>query len=292
MDDQSALLTDRSLIEISGNDRVRFLQGLITNDLEGLAEGQARFAGLLTPQGKILFDFFAVNQGETLLLDCASGIKAGLLQRLAFYKLRADVTIGEVAANWRVAAVWGQDAEERSKAFGQAPFLDPRLPELGYRLILRETHAAPSAANFGLYEKTRIGLSVPEGGKDYTYGEAFPHEACYDLLKGVDFKKGCYVGQEVVSRMQHRGTARTRILAVSARHALPEGGSEILAGGFAIGHLGSVAANRGIALARIDRTKEALMMGQELLAGDVPVTLTVPAWATYSLDATVQGDPA
>ncbi len=129
----------------------------------------------------------------------------------------------------------------------------------------------------------RIAAAVPEGGTDYAYGDTFPHEACFDLLNGVSFKKGCFVGQEVVSRMQHRGTARTRVLAVSAAEPLPAGGADIVAEGFAVGRLGSVAGSRGIALARLDRVGEALAKGQPLSAGGVAVTLAVPAWASYSL---------
>ncbi len=122
------------------------------------------------------------------------------------------------------------------------------------------------------YEAMRIAAAVPEGGKDYAYGDTFPHEACFDLLNGVSFTKGCYVGQEVVSRMQHRGTARTRVLAVSAAEPLPVGGADILADGFAVGRLGSVAGGRGIALARLDRVGEAQAKGQPLSAGGVAVT--------------------
>jgi folate-binding protein YgfZ len=129
----------------------------------------------------------------------------------------------------------------------------------------------------------RIAFAVPEGGKDYAYGDAFPHEACLDLLHGVSFKKGCFVGQEVVSRMQHRGTTRTRVLAVSAEQPLPQGGADIVAGGIAMGRLGSVAGQRGIALARVDRVKEALEKGQTFTASDIAVELAAPAWASYSL---------
>ncbi len=128
----------------------------------------------------------------------------------------------------------------------------------------------------------RIAATVPEGGKDYKFGDTFPHEACFDQLHGVSFKKGCFVGQEVVSRMQHRGTARTRVLAVLAETPLPAGGADILADGFAVGRLGSVLGTHGIALARLDRIAEALAAGQALTAGGVPIALSVPSWATYS----------
>jgi hypothetical protein len=130
----------------------------------------------------------------------------------------------------------------------------------------------------------RIALAIPEGGKDYAYGDAFPHDACFDLLNGVSFKKGCFVGQEVVSRMEHRGTARTRVLAVSAGQPLPQGGADIMADGFAVGRLGSAAGSRGVALARLDRVRDALAKGQALTVGGVAIEAAAPGWASYSLD--------
>ncbi len=280
---QAALLSDRSVLEIAGEDRSSFLQGLVTNDVEGFGRGQACFAGLLSPQGKILFDFFAVNAGETILLDCPAAVAADLLKRLGFYKLRAKISL--VPAQWTVAAAWGDGAGEFLTSCAAVAFADPRLPALGYRGFIEAAKTPRLPASLSDYEAMRIAAAVPKGGKDYAYGDAFPHEACFDLLGGVNFKKGCYVGQEVVSRMQHRGTARTRVLAVWAQAPLPAGGADILADGFAVGRLGSVSANRGIALARLDRVKDALAKGQPLIAGGIAVTLSVPAWASYSLDS-------
>jgi len=280
----ATLVPDRHVLEVAGEDRATFLQGLVTNDAEGLCEGEVRFAGLLSPQGKILFDFFIVSAGETFLIDCSSAISADLAKRLTLYRLRAKVTIANVSEHWRVGAAWGDGAAEWAKANAALAYPDPRFPLLGLRVLFRESDAPQLSASPGDYDAMRIGLAIPEGGKDYAYGDAFPHEACFDLLHGVNFKKGCYVGQEVVSRMQHRGTARTRVLAVSAKQPLPQGGVDIMAGGFPLGRLGSAAGHHGIALARLDRVKEALAKGQTLMAGDVPVTLAAPAWASYSLD--------
>jgi hypothetical protein len=283
---QAAFLPGRSLIEVAGEDRVGFLQGLITNDVEGLAEGAAHFAGLLSPQGKILFDFFAINAGETIVLDCPAALSGDLLKRLGFYKLRAKVQLSDASQRFRVAAIWGDGAADFLKGKAAIVFEDPRLPALGYRALARDL---PAAA--GDYEAIRVAATVPEGGKDYAYGDAFPHEACFDLLHGVNFRKGCYVGQEVVSRMQHRGTARTRVLAVSGEQQLPEGGADILADDFAVGRLSSVSGTRGVALARLDRVKEAQEKGQALTAGGVPVVLSVPSWASYTLGGEAAGAP-
>ncbi len=280
---KAALLPDRSVIETAGEDRTSFLQGLITNDVEGLEKGAACFAGLLSPQGKILFDFFVINAGEAFLLDCPAAATGDLLKRLTFYRLRAKVSLRDVTAQWRVAAAWGESAADVLNSNAAFSYRDPRWPELGYRGLASAAASLDFALSAADYDAMRVAAAMPEGGKDYAYGDAFPHEACFDLLNGVNFKKGCYVGQEVVSRMQHRGTARTRILAASAREPLPQGGADILAEGFAVGHLGSVSGTRGIALARLDRVKEALAKGQALIAGGIPVELSVPSWASYSL---------
>jgi tRNA-modifying protein YgfZ len=280
---KAALLTDRSVIEATGEDRVSFLQGLITNDVEDLEQGAACFAGLLSPQGKILFDFFVINAGESFLLDCPAAAAADLLKRLTFYRLRAKVSLADVSAQWRVAAAWGEDAADLLKPNAAFSYRDPRLADLGHRGLAGAALSSDFTLSASDYDAMRIAATVPEGGKDYAYGAAFPHEACFDLLNGVNFKKGCYVGQEVVSRMQHRGTARTRILAVSAQEPLPEGGADILAEGFTVGRLGSVSGSGGIALARLDRVKEALAKGQALIAGGVPAGLSAPSWASYSL---------
>jgi tRNA-modifying protein YgfZ len=281
----AAILPGRSLLEVAGEERAGFLQGLVTNDVARLGAGAACFAGLLSPQGKILFDFMAINTGEAILLDCPAVAAADLLKRLGFYKLRAKVALADVSDRWRVVAAWGGGAGEALKASGGIAYQDPRLAALGFRGLVLAAGAARFATDSVGYDAMRIAAAVPEGGKDYAYGDTFPHEACFDLLHGVSFTKGCYVGQEAVSRMQHRGTARTRVLAVSAGAPLPEGGADILAEGFAVGRLGSVAGTRGIALARLDRVGEALAKGAELSAGGVAVTLSVPAWASYSLGA-------
>jgi folate-binding protein YgfZ len=285
---QLILLPDRSLIGLRGPDAAGFLQGLVTNDVEGAEPGEAIFAGLLTPQGKILFDFLIyVRDAETYWIDCAAEQVGDLAKRLSMYRLRAKVEIADLSGELAVGAAWGDAPRGEVEAF-VAAYADPRFAPLGERLILRRSAGEPAGAGIpaavpAAYHSHRIALAVPQGGLDYAYGEAFPHEACYDDLNGVDFKKGCYVGQEVVSRMHHRGIAKTRTAAVEASAPLAERGAEIRAGDIPVGTLGSMDGRKGIAMVRLDRAEEALRSGVPLRVGDVALTLRRPPWASYDV---------
>ncbi|WP_088343006.1 MULTISPECIES: folate-binding protein YgfZ [Rhodomicrobium] len=287
---QISLLPDRGVIELRGPEAASFLSGLVTNDVERAEPGQAVFAGLLTPQGKILFDFLIyVRDGETLWLDCVKEQAETLLKRLTMYRLRAKVELADRSAELAVAAAWGDEPREGNDAF-IAAYADPRFAPLGERLILEADpgqphHFGDRAGGDTLYHSHRVALAVPQGGLDYAYGESFPHEACYDDLHGVDFEKGCYVGQEVVSRMHHRGTAKTRIAAIEASAPLDLSGAEIRAGEFPVGTLGSMDGTRGIAMVRLDRIDEAARHGIPLRVGEVTLTASRPAWASYDVPA-------
>ncbi len=276
-----AELTDRSVIRVAGPDAPHFLQGLITNDVERTADGAAVHAGLLTPQGKILFDFLLVRAGDGFLLDCAKAVTADLVKRLTFYKLRAAVEIADESATLSVMAAWN-GAPKPSE--GDVVFADPRLAALGHRLIAPAGSdpgaTGCAAAGETAYHAHRIALGVPEGGRDYAFGDAFPHEADFDQLAGVDFAKGCFVGQEVVSRMEHRGTARKRIVPIEGDGALAAG-AEVSAGDASIGTVGSVADARALALVRLDRAEKALDRGETLAVAGVPVRLLQPEWASF-----------
>ena len=216
MTSKAALLDDRGVLSVDGEDAAGFLQGLVTNDVERLGEGEARYAALLTPQGKILFDMLVVRTparaGAAFLIDCAAGQAADLARRLGFYKLRAKVSIADASADLAVVAYWSEKPDLASDA---ALYPDPRDSRLGWRAILpRDQALAVGDEHAPTYEALRIAAGVPKGGVDFVYGDAFPHDANFDLLHGVDFAKGCYVGQEVVSRMEHRGTARKRVVRV------------------------------------------------------------------------------
>ncbi|MEJ1157837.1 CAF17-like 4Fe-4S cluster assembly/insertion protein YgfZ [Prosthecomicrobium sp. N25] len=286
-----AELTGRGVVSVTGPEAEPFLQGLVTADVEGLAPGAARYGALLTPQGKILFDFLAVRTPDGFLIDVPARLAADFAKRLRFYRLRAKVEIADRSGDLRVLAAWG-DGPVDLPGFG---FEDPRLPALGRRTIVTaaERDAVLAASDPGSHadeaswHRHRIALGVPEGGTDFAYGDAFPHDADMDDLAGVDFGKGCYVGQEVVSRMKHRGTARRRVVAARSADAspLPPTGSEIVAAGKPVGQIGSTDGGRGLALVRTDRVAAALAAGASLRAGDVDVVLELPAYVKFGWPA-------
>ena len=272
---KAALLEDRGVVQVGGDDASSFLQGLLTNDVERLQPGEARYAALLSPQGKILFDMVVVrapgDDRAAYLLDCAAGQAADLARRLGFYKLRAKVAVADLSADRGVVAGWGEEPET---AGGGIVYRDPRTARLGWRAILPRAKAeAFRGGHVHEYDALRIALGVPKGGVDFAYGDAFPHDANLDTLEGVDFGKGCYVGQEVVSRMRHRGTARKRIARVKVAADAPPPGTPVLDGGLAVGTLGSSAGREALAMLRLDRVEEAKVAGRALSAGGVGVTL-------------------
>ncbi|MEO1207786.1 MAG: folate-binding protein YgfZ [Pseudomonadota bacterium] len=298
-----ALRPDRGVVEVSGPDSTKLLQGLLTNDVERLAEGDAVYAALLTPQGKILFDFLVFCKAEnTFLLDVTRDHAGPLAQRLNMYKLRSAVTIENVSANYTVSSLWSDSSPDELKLpeTGAHVFADPRTPALGLRLLVTlatdwvpgEVQSTPASAD--AFHRHRIHLGVPDSGHDFQLSDAFPHEAMLDQLSGVDFEKGCYVGQEVVSRMQHRGTARKRICQISADQPLPKSGTDIKAGTATIGVVGSVSGKTGLAMLRLDRVAEAISNAVPITADDIPINVTVPEWATFKLSdyAAKKADPA
>ena len=269
MSAKSAFLSDRGVLRVAGVDAAVFLQGLLTNDVATLAPGAARFAALLTPQGKVLFDFLVVREESAFLLDCPADQAPALAKRLGFYRLRAKVAIEDASAQLGVAAIWdgAHDA-----ALAHNSFADPRDARLGFRLIAPRAQAAMFGQNaLADYEAHRIGLGIPSGGVDFAYGDIFPHDANMDLLHGLDFDKGCYVGQEVVSRMRHRGTLRKRIVRLLLTGAAPAPGTPVTDGELAVGALGSSAGGVALAQMRIDRLDEARGAGRPLRAGVVRV---------------------
>ncbi len=273
MSDNAVWLRDRGVVRVSGPEASSFLQGVLTNDVETLAPEQARYAALLTPQGKILFDFLVVRlPGDAgFAIDCDAAQAAELTKRLTFYKLRAKVTIVNESENESVLAWWGEGPEN---APGGIVYADPRSEALGHREILPIAKSvAIGEARRDEYDALRIAEGVPQGGLDFAYGDAFPHDANFDLLNGVDFKKGCYVGQEVVSRMQHRGGVRKRIVRVRLAGDPPRPGTPILDGELPVGALGGAAGRDALALVRTDRVEDARGAGRSLTAGGVELTV-------------------
>jgi folate-binding protein YgfZ len=287
---QAAFLSDRGVIRITGEDSRHFLNNIITADIAALAPGAARFAALLTPQGKIIVDFFVTEataeDGGGFWFDCPRALAPALAERLKFYKLRAKITIEDLSDRLGVMAVW---PAAPASEFGLS-YPDPRLPALGTRVILPPETAAEAAGDLGAtpadedaYHRHRIALGIPQGGQDFNYGDTFPHEADMDQLHGVDFDKGCYVGQEVVSRVQHRATARSRVVPVIYDGAAPMAGLPVMAGEKEIGMVGSSAGGRAMALLRLDRVADAIAGATPLTAGGVPLALAPekPGWAAF-----------
>jgi len=281
-----AVLADRGVVRVVGADAERLLQGVITNDMDLLSAQPAIHAALLAPQGKILFDFFVAKAADGYLLEVAADKAADLAKRLAMYRLRAKVDLEDRRADYRVFALWGGAADTCEDA-AAVSFRDPRLSALGVRVLTAAPFAPAAAARHVEasaedYHAHRVALGVPEGGKDYAFGDAFPHEADLDQLHGVSFAKGCFVGQEVVSRMQNRASVRKRIVPVVGDAPL-QAGAEVVAGAAVIGTVGSVAGAHALALIRLDRAAEAAAKGDRLVAGGVVIQLRKPDWASFEL---------
>jgi folate-binding protein YgfZ len=285
---KAALLPERGVVKVAGDDARKFLNGLLTADIEAVTPDKPCYAALLTPQGKIMVDMIVVEapaeDGGGFFLDCPRALALTLTQRFGFYKLRAKITVEDLSAALAVMAIWdGAAATEDGLCYA-----DPRLPTLGLRCILPPQFADEAIAGLGAaaaddtaYEAHRIQLGIPRGGYDFQYNDTFPHEADLDQLHGVDFQKGCYVGQEVVSRVEHRGTARKRVVPVTFEFA-PESGVSITAGDVAVGTMGSSArGGRGLAMLRLDRVEEALAAGTPLIAGGLALHPVKPDWARF-----------
>ncbi|AZO24832.1 folate-binding protein [Mesorhizobium sp. M1E.F.Ca.ET.045.02.1.1] len=277
-----ALLKDRALISVSGPDAEHFLQNILTTDLDTLAAGEAKPGALLTPQGKILFDFLISRAGDIgFRLECRADIADDFLRRLMLYRLRAKA---EIAKQNQVFVTVAWDGDSNASLSDSAGADSTTLADSRFRNVAvgRVYGSAAEDGDPGAWQALRIANGIAESGSDYQLGDAFPHDVLLDETGGVGFRKGCYVGQEVVSRMQHRGTARRRVLIASADGSLPASGTELTVAGRPVGALGSVSGKTGLAIARIDRVKAALDAGEKIMAGDVAVTLAIPAWAKFT----------
>ncbi len=285
---KAALLPDRGVVKVAGDDARGFLNGLFTNDIGKVSPSSPRFAALLTPQGKIIADFIVAEapdeDGGGFFLDCPRALASDLVGKLNFYKLRAKVMAENLSEVLGVMAVWDGKGDTE---YGLC-YPDPRLPALGSRIMLPPHLAAEAAADLGAtlvdadaYEAHRVALGVPRGGMDFSYGDTFPHEADMDQLAGVDFDKGCYVGQEVVSRVEHRASARSRIVPVTFELA-PSSGLPVMAGEKEIGTLFSAMKGHGLAMLRLDRLADALAAGTPITCGNLPIQVVKPDWAKFA----------
>lgn len=279
-----ALLPDRGVVSVKGPDARDFLDNLVSNDMALLETHDAIHAGLLSPQGKILFAFFIVKTPAGYLLETGLEQTAALAKRLSLYKLRAKVEIADAAGE--VVALVSQGAV-RARPTGAIAFADPRSDQLGDRVLIPAPRVGEIVELMGaprmlpeVYTASRILAGVPDAGTDYPLGDTFPHEAGFDLFHGVSFTKGCFVGQEVVARMQNKTVVRKRIVRVSASAPLTSG-AEVNVGDATIGTLGSVVRTEALAMLRLDRVAEALDKGQPITAAGHPLTVDPERLAAY-----------
>ena len=283
----------RSVIAVSGEDRQEFLQGLISNDTKRIGEAHAIFAALLTPQGKFAYDLLLVGEGGRYLIDAEQTRRADLLKRLKMFKLRSKVALEDLDADFIVVNLFGGDSLARlglgteagtAKALGGGVvFVDPRLPELGARAFLPRSSYAQTLAELGVSEapagtfaKLRFELGVPEGSQDLIPDKSILLESGFDELHGVDWQKGCYMGQELTARTKYRGLVRKRLLPVTIEGADPVAGTPILLDGKEIGEIRHAEAGFGLALIRLEHLD--VISGKVIEADGARITISVPAW--------------
>ncbi|NSZ16203.1 CAF17-like 4Fe-4S cluster assembly/insertion protein YgfZ [Agrobacterium vitis] len=277
----AVFLENRAFLKVAGAEAAHFLNNLLTADLGLIEAGQAAPSALLTPQGKILFDMLVYPLADGYLLEVASDEQEALLRRLTLYKLRAAVTLTPAEFSG-VTVIWDN--------VPAGAFQDRRFAAAGETVWRVPGRVNSAVDDIRLYTALRIKAGVAEAGLDYPLQDAYPHDVLFDLNGGVSFKKGCYVGQEVVSRMHHRKMARRRIAIVSADTALPATGTELRADGKPLGTLGTVLDTIGLAILRIDRTGDAITNGTPILAGDQAVSLHLPAWTGLDFPAASDED--
>lgn len=278
-------LEDRGVILAEGSDTDAFLQGLVTNDMSRLGPDNALYAGLLTPQGKYLHDFFLMRLGRAVAIDCERARVADLLRRLTAYRLRARVSLEDASDRYAVAAIFG---DGRPRLETASIYVDPRLGALGWRALMpgddtdaeleRSTMTQGSAAD---YDNLRLALGVPDGSRDILVEKSFLLEANFEELNGVDFDKGCYVGQENTTRQKRRGAVRKRLMRVDIDGAPPPPDTEILFAGARAGTMRSSGGATGIALLRLEHVARSRESGEPFRALEARLTPVKPDWARY-----------
>ena len=281
----STLLRDRTIVSVAGEDAEGLLNRLFTNSMLAMADHEARYAALLSPQGKLLFDFLVYRHRDGFWIDCRRDQAADLAKKLNMFKLRAKAAV-QLLDDLAVMASWGGTLLE---APGPA-FRDPRHAALGYRIVAPADRLAGGGDDPDAYRAHCIALGVPQGGVDWAYGDTFVHDANLDLLHGVDFDKGCYVGQEVVSRVHHRSSARKRVVKVHFHGDSARVGSDLTAGTVQIGQVTSCVGHEGLATVRTDRLQDAASAGLPVTAADTLVEITLPTASVPPAPALQDGE--
>lgn len=282
MPSQFSLLPHRSVISIAGADRVEFLQGLISNDTTKVAPDHAIWAALLTPQGRFLNDMFVADAGSDMLfLETERERAPALAKKLKMYTLRSKVVVEDRSAALEVAAAFGEDATKALGIDGAVSFVDPRLASLGIRVIAPAGQAATllSARGFGeaplaAYDALRLPLGVPDGSRDLQVEKALLLENGFDELNGVDWKKGCYMGQELTARTKYRALIKKRLFPVKVEGTLPAPGTPVHRDGEEVGELRSGTGDRALAMLRLDAARG----GGALMAGEARIVPEIPPW--------------
>jgi len=293
---QFHLPSDRAIIALAGEDRQQFLQGLISNDTAKISGDRAVYATLLTAQGRFLFDLFIAEQDGRYLVDCAGPRRADLIKRLSMYRLRSKVTITDADADWCAALLFGDGAAASLGLGGSAgqaaPFgggvtyTDPRLADLGVRLILPRAAARQSLtqlsaaedAGGSAYHRLRISLGVPDAARDLTPEKSILLENGFDELNAIDWQKGCYMGQELTARTRYRGLVRKRLLPVRIEGAAPAPGTPLMLGDQELGEMRSASADGTLGLAMVRLEALALDPSPILRAGDTKLSPDLPGW--------------
>lgn len=295
----ASLLPDRAVLKISGSDAHGWLQGLVTQDIDLLSPSRALYSALLTPQGKLLFDFFLVQFGDDILIDCEAARKDELIKRLTLYKLRSSVEITQME-HTGVVALFGPKSVEASglaervagsaqPAFGGIAFVDPRLALMGVRVIgnVAKIEEELDYADIELgdpddYDEARLKLGLANGSRDLPPDASFALESNFAELNGVSFTKGCFVGQEVTARTKHKTTLRKRLLPISADAVLPEGPIVLKGGASDVGTLLSSHGVHGLSLVRLDRWEAAKERGDPITAEGQEVKIHIPFWLSQA----------
>ncbi|MEE9249706.1 MAG: folate-binding protein [Alphaproteobacteria bacterium] len=293
------VLADRGVLIVSGADARGFLQGLISNDINKVGPDRAIYAAFLTPQGKYLHDFFIAQIGDSLMIDCEGARLDDLVRRLGFFRLRAEVSLDDASQRWTVLALLGDGARDSQSLRGQEGrggpfaggicFVDARYAGVGARALLPKEGGVEALKSAALrqataedYERLRLSYGLPDGSRDLAIEKSLLLENGFEELNGLDWDKGCYVGQELTARTRYRGLVRKCLLPVTVEGPLPESGTRIMLGEREAGEMRSGLDKMGLAMLRLEMVEKAEKEGTPLTAKDAKLTAHRPAWMVSS----------